>query len=98
MKPFFKILLVVAVVLLAFKLLPVLLVPVILGIVLTLIVGSVLAAGVAALTFAGLSTFGALAAVTLVTAAVLSPIWMPVLAVIGLVSLCRRRPAVPVAA
>jgi hypothetical protein len=34
-----------------------------------------------------------LLAVALVVLAVLSPLWLPVLAVIGLVSLVRRRPA-----
>jgi len=59
--------------------------------------------GVGALLALGTGLLGVLAAVTvgllalaLFVLVVLAPVWLPVLAVCGLVSLCRRRPAAKV--
>ena len=77
MKTFLRVLLCVVVTVVAFKLLPVLMVPVVLG-------GLAAAAGV------GLILLLVLLAVALAVVAVLAPIWIPVLAIVGLVALIRR--------
>lgn len=91
MKTFLKIVLCVLGVLVVLKLFPLFLIPALVGMALLLLAGVLLAGGVATIAATGLSLVIALLAVVLVVAAALSPIWIPVLAVCGIVSLCRRR-------
>lgn len=79
MKTFLKILLIVAAVLLTLKL-----VPVIFGLGVSLIVIVALAAVV------GLGAAGVLICIGLALVAALSPIWLPVLAIVGIVALCKK--------
>ena len=79
MKTFLKIFLLVVLALVAIKLLP-----------LTLALGCVLGLAVAALLAIGASALAGLIALALVVVAALAPLWIPVLAIIGLVSLLRR--------
>jgi hypothetical protein len=79
-KAFLKILLLVVVALLALKLLP-----------LTLGLGCILAAGLLGLLALGVSVLAAVVGGIVILAAVLSPIWLPVLIIIGLVALLKRR-------
>jgi hypothetical protein len=78
-KTFLKIALIVLAALLAIKLLP-----------LTLAAGFFLAAVALLILVVGASAAAVLFCVAVILAAALSPIWLPVLAVIGLVSLIRR--------
>ncbi len=87
MKTFLKVLLLVVAAIVAVKLLPV-----------ALAIGFVLMAPVALLAILGVSVAGALVGAALVVTAVLSPIWLPVLAVVGIVALCRRGGSKPAAA
>ena len=87
MKNFLKILLVAALLVVAIKISPLLFLGAFVGLFAAAILGIV-----------GLSLVAALAAVLLAFAVALSPIWLPILAVVGLVSLFRRKEPVPVAA
>lgn len=88
MKTFLKILLAAVILVIAIKLSPVLFFLALAGLLAAAVLGVV-----------GLSLLTALLAVVLAFALALSPIWIPVLLVIGLVSLFRRdRSAPPVAA
>ncbi len=80
MKTFLKILLAAAVLLVAIKLSPVLFIGAFVGLIAAAVLGSI-----------GLSLVAALAAVLLALAVALSPIWIPVLCVIGLVKLFRTK-------
>lgn len=82
MKTFLKILLIVVAVVVAVKLLPI-----------AFIAGCVAAGLLAALAVLGVSLAALLVCAALGVAAVLSPIWVPVLAIIGIVSLYRRHEA-----
>ncbi len=89
MKTFLKVLLMAALLLIAIKFSPVIFLGAIAGLLLAVVLGAV-----------GLSLIAALFAVVLALALALSPIWIPVLVVMGLISLFRKseRPApVPVA-
>lgn len=92
MKTFVKILLVVAIVFLALKLWP-LMVFILAAMGLALSIGG----GLLGLTLGGaFALLAALISVALVVALVLSPLWLPVLAIVGVVALVRRsnpRPA-----
>jgi hypothetical protein len=79
MKGFLKIVLLVVVALMAVKLLP-----------LTFAVGCLLAAAVLGLVAFGVSVVAVLFGAFVVVAAALAPIWIPVLAVVGLISLMKR--------
>ncbi|MFI5335835.1 MAG: hypothetical protein ACHQ5A_03575 [Opitutales bacterium] len=79
MKTFLKVLLIAALLLIAIKLSPIIFVGALLGVLAAAVLGVV-----------GFGLVAALAAVVLAFAVALSPIWIPVLAVIGLVSLYRR--------
>lgn len=79
MKTFFKVLLIVVAVIVAVKLLPV-----------ALVFGCIAACLVAALAVLGVSLAALTVGAAIVVAAVLSPVWVPVLAIVGLVALCRR--------
>lgn len=79
MKTFLKVLLLVIVALVAVKLLP-----------LTIGLGFVLGLLLVALLAVGLSVVGGIAALTLFLGALLSPIWIPVLAVVALIALIKR--------
>lgn len=88
MKTFLKILLVAVLLVLAIKFSPVLFFLALAGLIGAVVLGAV-----------GISLLAALVAVLLAFALALSPIWIPVLVIVGLVSLFRRdRSAPPVAA
>ena len=90
MNTFLKISLIVLLALLALKFLPVILVGAFVGLLLAVILGAF-----------GLSLVALLLAVGIALALALSPIWIPVLIVMGLISLFRKlgdRPAPPVMA
>jgi len=80
MKTFLKILLVAALLIVAVKLSPVLFCAAAVGVIVSAILGVI-----------GLSLIAALAAVLLALAVALSPIWIPVLAIVGICSLFRRK-------
>jgi hypothetical protein len=84
MKTFLKILLVAALLILAIKFSPIIFIGALAGLVVAAALGAV-----------GLSLLAGLCAIVLVAALALSPIWVPVLVIMGLVSLFRRdaRPA-----
>jgi hypothetical protein len=86
MKTFLKILLAAVLLIVAIKLSPFLFVAAFAGLILAVVLGAV-----------GLSLVAALVAVVIALAVALSPIWVPVLCVIGLVSLFRRNSKTPVA-
>ena len=80
MKTFLKILLVAAILIVAIKLSPVIFIGALAGLVAAAVLGSV-----------GLSLLALLAAVLLAFAVALSPIWIPVLVIVGLVKLFRTK-------
>ncbi len=84
MKTFLKILLIAALVVIALKLSPILFVAALVGLLAAAVLGVV-----------GLSLAAVFVGVTLAFVIALSPIWIPVLAVVGLVHLFRRNKAVP---
>jgi hypothetical protein len=90
MKPFLKILLIVVAVLVCLHFLPVLLIPVFLGVAALVMVGLAVAGGLVGVAATGITLVATVLAVALIVLAVLAPIWLPVLAVYGLVMLCRR--------
>lgn len=90
MNTFLKVLLFVILGLVCLKLLPFLFIPVALAFAGLLAVGALLMGGVATVAATGLTVVAGILAVALVLVAALSPIWIPVLAIVGLVSLCRR--------
>ena len=96
MKPIWKVPLIILVALLCFRILPVLLLPVFIGLVAALAIGALLLGGLATVAATGISVVAGVLAVVLVLLVALSPIWVPVLAIVGLVSLFRRnrKPAV----
>lgn len=79
MNTFLKILLAAVVLVIAIKFSPILFVGAFVGLVAAVVLGAV-----------GLSLLAALVAVILAFALALSPIWIPVLCVIGLISLFKR--------
>lgn len=79
MKTFFKVLLLVVVALIAIKLLP-----------LTIGLGFVAGLVVVGLIAAGLSVIAGVAVLTVALAAVLAPVWIPALLLVGLIALIRR--------
>ncbi len=81
MKTFLKILVLALLALVVIKLFPLLMIPVVVALVGLLIAGAALAGGALVVLM-----------VTLALLAALSPIWIPVLVVIGLISLIRRTP------
>lgn len=90
MKTFLKVLLVVAAVLLIAHFWPIALLPIALAALAVLVFGSVLA-GVVVL---GVGLIAAIAvpilAVVIAIATALAPIWVPLLLILGIISLCRR--------
>lgn len=79
MKTFLKILLIAALLLIAIKLSPLLFCAALIGLVAAAVLGVI-----------GLSLVIVLLAVALALAVALSPIWLPVLAVVGVISLCKK--------
>ncbi len=79
MKTFLKVLLIAALLIIAIKLSPVIFVGGIVGLIVAMVLGAV-----------GISLVAALAGVLLALAVALSPIWLPVLCVLGVVSLFRK--------
>jgi hypothetical protein len=79
MNSFLKILLLVVLALVAIKLLP-----------LTLAAGCVLGLAVGAVLLAGVSALAGVLVVTVSVVAALAPLWIPVLAIMGLVAVIRR--------
>ena len=91
MKTGFKIFLVLIAALLVLKLLPVILVMGGFSLAgLVVVVGGLLVAALGVLVLLGVSVSAAVLAVALVVAVTLSPIWVPVLAVIGLIFLLKK--------
>ena len=84
MKTFIKVLLIAALLIVAIKLSPVIFVGAFVGLIAAAFLGAV-----------GISLVVALAAVLLAFAVALSPIWIPVLAVVGIVSLFRKSERTP---
>lgn len=74
-----KVLLVVVVLLVAIKLSPIIFMLAIMGLLAATFLGAI-----------GLSVLALFAAVVLTLAVALSPIWIPVLVIVGLVSLCKK--------
>ena len=89
MNTFLKVLLCLVLGIVAIKL-PLLVLPVILVGLALLVVGILLGGGVAAVAGVGLAILTGLLVVTVVLVAALSPIWIPVLAIVGLIALIRR--------
>lgn len=79
MKTFLKVLLLAALLIIAIKFSPFIFLGAIAGLILAVVLGAV-----------GLSLVAALIAVVLALALALSPIWIPVLVVLGLISLFRK--------
>lgn len=90
MKTFWKVLLFILVGLVCLRFLPVLLIPMVLGLLAMFAIGALLLGGLATVAATGISVIGGTLVVVLVLLAALSPIWVPVLAIVGLVSLFRR--------
>ncbi len=84
MKTFLKVLLIAALLIVAIKISPVLFVGAFVGLVVAGVLGAI-----------GVSLLAALVAVALALAVALSPIWLPVLAVVGIVSLFRKSGRTP---
>lgn len=85
MNTFLKVLLVLVAVVIAVKLLPI-----------TLALGCIFAAALAIFALVGMGVVAGLICLGLVLAALLSPIWIPLLALVGLIALikrCTRAPA-----
>ena len=80
MKTFLKVLLIAALLIVAIKLSPVIFIGALVGLFAAAVLGAV-----------GLSLVAALVAVLLAFTLALSPIWLPILVVMGLVSLFRRK-------
>ena len=80
MKTFLKVLLIAALLIIAIKLSPLLFLGAIIGLIAAAVLGSI-----------GLSLVAALVAVLLAVTVALSPIWIPVLCIIGLVKLFRSK-------
>jgi hypothetical protein len=80
MKTFLKVLLIAALLIVAIKLSPVIFLGAAVGLIAAAVLGSI-----------GLSLLAALVAVLLAFAVALSPIWIPVLCIVGLVKLCRTK-------
>ena len=78
MKAFLKVVLLVIAAIIAVKLLP-----------LTFALGCALAAGLLGLIVLGVSAFFAILIAAIVVVAVLSPIWIPILALTGLIALIK---------
>ncbi len=79
MKTFFKVLLIAALLIVAIKLCPVIFIGALLGLLAAAVLGAV-----------GISLVAALAAVLIAFAVALSPIWIPVLVIMGLISLFKK--------
>ena len=84
MKTFLKVLLIAALLIVAIKISPVLFVAAFVGLIVAAVLGVI-----------GISLLAGLVAVVLTFAVALSPIWLPVLAVIGIVSLFRKADRTP---
>ena len=84
MKTFIKILVIAALLIVAIKLSPVIFVAAFVGLIAAAVLGAI-----------GVSLVVALASVLLAFAVALSPIWIPVLAIVGLVSLFRKADRTP---
>ncbi len=90
MKTFLKILLVAVLLIVAIKISPLMFVAALIGLLAAAVLGAV-----------GLSLVAALVAIAIALVAALAPIWIPVLLIMGAISLCKRfnhRPQPPVIA
>lgn len=79
MNTFLKVLVVAVAVIVAIKLLPI-----------TLLVGCIIGGAALVMTVVGLSAVAIIVAVALALLAALSPVWLPVLAIVGIIALVRR--------
>ena len=80
MRTFLKVVLILIALLLAIKLLP-----------LTLVAGAIIGAAAFVIGLLGLSVAATLFCVAAAAAVLLSPLWLPVALIIGIVALCRRK-------
>lgn len=90
MKTFFQILLCVLLVVVAIKLLPFILFPLVIGGGALLLIALLALGGVVTVAGLGVAAAATLLAVAIALIAALSPIWIPVLAVVGIIALIRR--------
>ena len=79
MKTFLKVLLIAALLIVAIKLSPVIFIGALLGLIAAAVLGAV-----------GISLVAALVAVLIAFAVALSPIWIPILVIMGLISLFKK--------
>lgn len=84
MKTFLKVLLIAALLVIAIKLGPAIFCAAFVGLIAAAVLGIV-----------GISLLAAIGAVLIALAVALSPIWIPVLAIVGIVSLCKRDERTP---
>ena len=84
MKTVLKVILIVALLLIAIKLSPIIFVAALAGLLVATILGAL-----------GLSLLAAFAAIVIALAVALSPIWIPVLVIVGVISLIRRANSQP---
>jgi hypothetical protein len=90
MKTFLTVLVYVLLALLAIKLLPFLFLPVLVAGVGLLIAAGLAFGGVAAVAGMGIAAAVLILGVLIVLVTILSPIWLPILAIVGLIALIRR--------
>lgn len=91
MSTFLKIVLLVLLVVLIGHLWPIALVPFAIVGLAMLVLGAITAGGAAIVLGIGFSLLGVVLALVLSVATALSPIWIPVVILLGLISLCRRK-------
>ena len=91
MHTFFKLVLLTLLVVLIAHLWPIVVLPFALIGLAMLVLGGVTAGGVAVVLTVGLALMGIVLGVVLSLAAALSPIWIPVLLILGLISLSKRK-------
>ncbi len=91
MPTFVKVILLILLVILMVHFWPILIAPFVLVALAMLLLGGLTAGGIAIVLAAGLALVGGVLAVALSIAAALSPIWIPILLVVGLVWLCKTK-------
>ena len=84
MKTVLKVILIVALLLIAIKLSPIIFVAALAGLLVATILGAL-----------GLSLLAAFAAIVIALAVALSPIWIPILVIVGVISLIKRANSQP---
>jgi len=85
MNTFLKVVLVAAILVIAIKISPVLFLGAFVGLIVAAVLGVI-----------GISLIAGLAAVVLSLAVALAPIWIPIVCIVGIISLCRKNERPPV--